>query len=465
MDVAVIGAGPAGLAAAMRLARERARVTVYESGAEIGGLARSIDLWNRRVDLGSHVLSDDIPGVADILRELLGSRIHRVPLRRGVMVGTRCFTYPFRPIDIVRKSGPATSLALVNGFLRRRAEAVPSRTPESAPSRTPESAEEWIVAKFGRAFHDRFFRPYAEKLWGIPSSCIDVSFARALTGATGQASEQGAWARAWGRMHPAPSAHGRSKSFLYPSDGIGALSEAMAAAAVESGAEILTSTRVERLSVEQGSVTALSSGALSRTFDAVVTAAPLPVISRLVDAPSEIAEWVETLRTRSTVLVYLAVDDLAPFPELWRYLCDPNSSVGRVANLARWQAPRSPGADSRPRTLLCCEIWCETSDAAWTEDDHVVAQSAIDELDEAGLVDRSKVGGTHVMRLPATHLVPHIGSPIAVDAIRSYLGSIQGLYVVGRGAGLQDVATSLRSGLVAADLVLQCPATSNSRME
>ncbi len=54
MRVAVIGAGPAGITAAMRLAQGGAQVSVYEAGDRVGGLARSFDLWGQRVDLGPH---------------------------------------------------------------------------------------------------------------------------------------------------------------------------------------------------------------------------------------------------------------------------------------------------------------------------------------------------------------------------------------------------------------------------
>ena len=52
--VAVIGAGPAGATAALELARRGVQVDLYEASDAVGGLARTIELWGQRVDLGPH---------------------------------------------------------------------------------------------------------------------------------------------------------------------------------------------------------------------------------------------------------------------------------------------------------------------------------------------------------------------------------------------------------------------------
>lgn len=56
MNVAVIGAGWAGLAAAVTLAQAGTRVTVFEAARHLGGRARTLDIEGRALDNGQHVL-------------------------------------------------------------------------------------------------------------------------------------------------------------------------------------------------------------------------------------------------------------------------------------------------------------------------------------------------------------------------------------------------------------------------
>ena len=52
MRVLVIGAGPAGLAAAVKLQDFGHSVEVVEASPWVGGLSRSFSLWGQHVDLG-----------------------------------------------------------------------------------------------------------------------------------------------------------------------------------------------------------------------------------------------------------------------------------------------------------------------------------------------------------------------------------------------------------------------------
>jgi squalene-associated FAD-dependent desaturase len=56
VNVAVIGAGWAGMAAAVALAGAKTRVTVFEAARHLGGRARSVDIEGTALDNGQHIL-------------------------------------------------------------------------------------------------------------------------------------------------------------------------------------------------------------------------------------------------------------------------------------------------------------------------------------------------------------------------------------------------------------------------
>ncbi len=60
MKVAIIGAGPTGLAMAYELAKNGVSVHIYERDKMVGGLAKSVWLWHARTELGPHFLGENM---------------------------------------------------------------------------------------------------------------------------------------------------------------------------------------------------------------------------------------------------------------------------------------------------------------------------------------------------------------------------------------------------------------------
>src|SRR5947209_4390601 len=63
--VVIVGAGPAGLAAALELARAGVPVVVVESDSRVGGLAQTVEYKGFRFDIGGHRFFTNIPAVRD----------------------------------------------------------------------------------------------------------------------------------------------------------------------------------------------------------------------------------------------------------------------------------------------------------------------------------------------------------------------------------------------------------------
>ena len=69
--VLVIGAGPAGLTAAVRLTQADVDVTVVEASDSVGGISRTVERDGWRFDLGGHRFFTKVPEVEKFWHEVL----------------------------------------------------------------------------------------------------------------------------------------------------------------------------------------------------------------------------------------------------------------------------------------------------------------------------------------------------------------------------------------------------------
>ncbi|MDD2884675.1 MAG: hydroxysqualene dehydroxylase HpnE [Dechloromonas sp.] len=70
MQIAVVGAGWAGLAAAVELIRRGSSVTLFEAGRVAGGRARAVEIDGRRLDNGQHILLGAYHNTLALMRQV-----------------------------------------------------------------------------------------------------------------------------------------------------------------------------------------------------------------------------------------------------------------------------------------------------------------------------------------------------------------------------------------------------------
>jgi protoporphyrinogen oxidase len=426
MRVAVLGAGPAGLAAAYELVASGVAVDVYEAAPQVGGLAQSFDLWGRRVDLGSHIFAEGLPHADALFRAAVGSDAHRVRLLRTVRVDGRTYRYPFRPVDLARRApGPLLLRAAPQFFAAR------VRRRDAARA---EDARAYVTARLGRSLAETFFRGYVEKLYGRPWEQIDAALARGL-------------------LDAAPSAVRRT-SFPYPTRGTGAICEGLARGITGGGGSIRTSSPVRSLTFDDGVGVDVDANGPIAKYDRVLSTLPLAVLARCVPAaPADLRATAARAVARSTVLVYLDVRGGPGFAPLWCYLYDRRYRIGRVANLARWWPAASTDPAPRDRTILCAELWCDVDDDTWTATEGALAEVCASELRDAGLLEPgASVADVHVRRVAGTHPVPSLDARELTIARRAYFAGQPALTLAGRHAlaPMSDVADNLEAGALAA---------------
>lgn len=448
MKVAVIGAGPAGLTAALKLREGGADVDVFEASSFVGGLSRSIELWGHRVDIGPHRFLSADQRINQFWLDIVGRdyqmvrRLTRVYFRDGLI------DYPIRPLSAMRQLGWIDATRCLVSYLRQKV--IPVRETDAEPS-----FEDWVTHRFGRRLFEMFFKSYSEKLWGIPCTQLSSDFAaQRIRGFS-------LWEAFRNAVSPnAPNKHKTlADRFAYPLGGTGSVYEKMAKRFCNAGGELMLGSPVERILRDRNRVTGLRmiSGE-QYECDHVISTMPL---TRLVEGlshdemgvPDEVKHAARELQFRNTILIYLHVDSDSVFPDQWLYIHAPNVRAGRVTNFRNW-VPQLYG--DQTTSVLAVEQWCGPEDQLWKQEDEALIQNCEQELRSIGLLRSENVLDGYVMKIPRSYPVYRRGYRKHLRCIGDYLARIAGLTPIGRYGAFKynNQDHSILMGLLTADNIL-----------
>lgn len=441
--VAIIGAGPAGITAAYQLAKGGAGVDVYEASDTVGGLARTIELWGQRVDLGPHRFFSSDRRVNELWLEVVGRDYCMVDRLTRIFYRNRFFHYPLRPGNALWNMGLANAAVCLASYAREKVFHGRGR-------RTVETFESWVVSRFGRRLFEMFFRSYSEKLWGIPCDELDADFAaqRIKKFSLGQAIVS--------VLKSSRNHRTLVDRFAYPLRGTGAVYERMADRVRELGGRMHMNQRVDRVTHEDRRVTGLQldTGEVRRV-DHVVSTMPLTLLVRGLGAlPEEVQRAIGALRFRNTILVYLHVDGTDLFPDQWIYVHSPDLRTGRITNFRNWVPELYQGATG---SILALEYWCYDDDAMWSETDGQLIDRARAEIRSTGLIGSAAVLDGYVLRIRRCYPVYARGYKSHLDPVVGFLRQFQGLWPVGRYGAFKynNQDHSILMGMLAADNILR----------
>ena len=406
-DVMVLGAGPAGVGAALRVARSGLAVTLIERAPTPGGAAGSTVVGGMRVDFGSHRLHRTIePAILAELRSLLGEDL-QLRVRNGrIRLDGRWIAFPLRGSDLMRGLPPSFAW----GAARDAATAWARRPKE-------DSFAEVLRAGLGRTMCERFYFPYARKLWGVEPSELSGEQARRRVSAASPA-------RVIGRLR----AGDEKRTFLYPRRGFGQLWEAMAEEAAAAGAEVRFGCRVERVHLEADRVTAETSDGETLEAARCWSTIPVTALARVAGAPGDVVAAADSLDFRAMLLVYLVldVDRYSDFDA--HYLPEESTPVTRVSEPKNYR----DGDDPPGRTVLCAEIPCRLGGDLWEADDSALGDEVVRTLVSAGLPD-PKPADVEVRRLSHAYPIYRRGYEKSFDRLDVWAGSHDRLLTFGRG--------------------------------
>lgn len=375
-DLVILGAGPAGVGAAYRAAREGRRVVVLEKAPGPGGAASSFEVAGVRVDVGSHRLH---PSIDDrILRDLsalMGADIQTRVRNGRIRLQDRFLSFPLKASEIPRLPKAFAARAAFDTI------AAPFR------KRRDGSFEEVIRSRLGPAMAEGFYLPYARKIWGVEPSQLSSEQARRRVSAD---SPLKLIARlVAGRKGP--------QTFLYPRRGFGSIWETLAQAAEKEGAEIRYEARVTAIEAREGHVN-VHLGDEEVQARMLWSTIPAGALARLwrPSPEGEVLAAAQALRFRAMVLVYLALQRERYTPFDAHYLPERYTSVTRLSEPKNYR----DGPDPADRTVLCAEIPCDVGDEVWSASDGELRDVVLRGISAAGLPPTGPLIDVRSRRLP-----------------------------------------------------------------
>lgn len=410
--VAIIVAGPAGMAAAFELSKhENFQVTLFEASNQVGGMARSITLWDQRVDLGPHRFFTKVPMVQKLWREGAGET-SRVRRKTRIYFRKKFYPYPLAIGPVLRNIGPINAIRAGLSYLKAR----------MMPFKDRGDFESWVQNAFGDFLYSLFFKRYSEKLWGIECHHLDAAFARqrikkfnfleALLSSLG-------WKSGKHRT--------LTEEIDHPVLGAGVVYEKLAEQIVARGGVIRFNARVARLAPREGGWELMDQSGQSEVFTHVISSMPLTsFVNAFESVPSQVQAALKELKFRNTILVYLQLSGGPFFEDQWVYLQDPNLKSGRVTNFSNWGMTRPEN-----QTILCLEFWANDEESLWQASDEELQRLASEELCSSGLLGAGVVQAAHVLRIAKSYPIYFLGYTRHVDVVREFLQTKAGIQVIG----------------------------------
>jgi protoporphyrinogen oxidase len=471
----IIGAGPAGLTAALELLERSSIVPiVLEKSADIGGIAKTVNYKGNRIDIGGHRFFSKSDRVMDWWTRVMpveatsdpfaikyqnqsrevdanptGPRASQDDLvmlvrdrKSRIYFLRKFFDYPITlSAATLQNLGILRSIRIGASYLKSLV----------FPIRDERNLEQFFINRFGKTLYETFFKSYTEKVWGLPCQEISAEWGaqrikglniiKAITHA----------ARSIFRKTTGIAQKDVETSlierFLYPKLGPGQLWEEVARRVTRMGGEVRMQQDVVALHARGGRIVGVdvrdqtTGEKITITGDIFFSTMPIKELMRaLTPAVDErLLAISDGLMYRDFITVGLLVRKLTVkdqhsaegeklIRDNWIYVQEPDVLVGRLQIFNNW----SPYLVADKETVwLGLEYFCNEGDAIWSRSDEEMIALGKEELARIGIIDTGDVVDATVLRVPKTYPA-YFGTYDRLNEVRDYLAGYTNLFLVGR---------------------------------
>lgn len=487
--VLIIGAGPAGLTAAYKLLKSNQDidVTILEASENIGGISRTYNYKNNRMDIGGHRFFSKDKRVTDLWNEIMPmqgkpakddiilnnqkkyvdggpdpEKEDRVMLLRR-RVSRIFFLRKFFDYPISMKFETFKNMGLKNTWV-----AGWGYIGSCLHKRKETNLENFYINRFGKPLYEMFFEDYTTKVWGISPKEISADWgAQRVKGLSLFKALGEIIAKPFKKLfHSKKVETSLIEEFSYPKYGPGQLYEAMANEIIKMGGKIIFNEEVNHIEVNNHHIEKIKTNNHEYVADYYISSMPIKDLYNSFDNYNKEAFDVATnLLYRDFITVGLLLPKLKIknqtkmktvsniVPDCWIYIQERDVKVGRLQIFNNW-SPYMVN-DLENTVFVGLEYFVNENDEMWNMSDHDFIEFAKDELQKIDIIDKNDV--IDACRLNVKKAYPaYFGSYKDFDKVVDDLKQFDNLLCVGRNGQhrYNNMDHSMVTAMIASEIIL-----------
>jgi protoporphyrinogen oxidase len=379
--VAIVGAGLAGVTAAVALRRQGIPVRLYEAGRQIAGLAASFkDEQGFTNDFGAHFITNRLAAAVGVGANCRDVRYYG----ETVWLRGKAYSYPFGLL----RSGRF----LLSGLAAMRHDG----------KQSARSAATWFRAAYGAALADEVAIPLVEAWSGASADALSPAVA---TDKLQHGVLQTMWLKLASRVTGRAVANGYSHEMpenpqiwhVYPMGGVATLVQHLAD---ELGDAVRLESPVESIIVSGGRAVGVRVGGQDEEASAVISTAPCNVLPRLV-VGTDLLQPLAHFRFRPMVFVNLRLQGRGLLSDTVVWTPEAEFPFFRLTETPLsmpWLAPSG-------KTMITVDLGCEVKDRIWSMPDQELVDLCLEHLTPIVADIRQRFESAHVLRTPIAYPV------------------------------------------------------------
>jgi protoporphyrinogen oxidase len=290
--------------------------------------------------------------------------------------------------------------------------------------------EQWVTNRFGKRLFETFFKPYTEKVWGIPCSELRAEWAaqriKALT------LRSAILSMFW---RPRNTIRTLIDQFDYPRLGPGMMWNAVKDRVEQAGGRVLTECeviRINRKGFRVKSVVVLRADE-TEEYDGTDFISSMPITEFIhclhPPPPASVRQAASKLTYRDFLTVCLIVKKKDLFPDNWIYVHDPEIKVSRIQNFKNWSPDMVPDPST---SSLGLEYFCTEGDDLWNRPDEELIELGKREITHLGLSRPEEVVDGCVFRVPKAYPVYDASYAGHLATLREFIDRLENVQTIGR---------------------------------